>query len=117
MGLQGVVREAGVDGVFYDNLRREPEAWVDLVEQAGLVDVCLVGEPAMTEVVMECVVAVGRERGLMLDPAEERELDEMGVTLLESARRKVLEAEGVWMETELERMAAVGPNRAKGRYR
>jgi len=94
-----------------DRYRKERGVWVDLCEQAALEDVWLVGEPVVTEVVKECVVKVGEERGLALDPGEE--LDELGVTLMESARRKVLE--GVGVKSELELMNEVAPSRGKGR--
>ena len=95
--------------------RADRGPWVDLCEQAALEDVWLVGEPAVTDVLTECLARVAADRGLALDPEEE--VDELGVTLLESARRKALEAEGVRVKTDLELMSETAPRKGKGRYR
>ena len=95
--------------------RSDPGPWSDLCEQAAIEDVWLVGEPTVTGVLRDCLTRVAAERGLALDPQEE--LDELGVTLLESTRRKVMESEGVRMKTDLERMKDVAPSKGKERYR
>ncbi|HET7770082.1 MAG TPA: hypothetical protein VFN74_14995 [Chloroflexota bacterium] len=95
--------------------RADPTPWVDLCEQAALEDVWLVGEPTVTEVLKDCVTRVAAKRGLAVDPQEE--LDDLGGTLLESTRRKVLEAEGVPMKTDVERMGEVALSKERQRYR
>ena len=98
-----------------DGYRKEPGVWVDLAEQAGMGEVWLVGEPVVTAVVKECLVAVGEGRGLALDP--EAEPDEMGEALLESVRRTVLEAEGVRPKSELELTREGAGRKGKEGYR
>jgi hypothetical protein len=93
--------------------RSDPRVWVELVEQAAVEDVWLVGEPVVAQLLRECLIRVGVERGLPLDPDEDR----LGRTLLESARMKVLAREGIPRVTELDLVAAVGVRAGKMRYR
>jgi hypothetical protein len=79
--------------------RRDRALWVDLVEQAALVDVTLTGGAPGDEATVRChrrllkdlLCAVAGAEGLWIDPA----LDELHLTLLEDRRRRVLAARGL----------------------
>jgi hypothetical protein len=82
------------------------------VEHAAVNELVLIDEPPITEVLFECVVAVGARRGLVLDPME----DDLNAAIIASQRSKVL-AEGIARPTELEVLAQAGASLGRTRYR
>ena len=85
-----------------ERYREDPQLWVDLVEQAAVEDVTLVGEAPAPEgdegrvrchrrVLFELLCAVAKDVGVWVDPA----MEELELALLEIRRNTVLQARGI----------------------
>jgi hypothetical protein len=84
-----------------ERYREDPQLWVDLVEQAAVEDVTLVGEAQAPEgdegrvrchrrVLFDLLCAVATDVGVWIDPA----MEEIEIALLETRRNAVLRARG-----------------------
>jgi uncharacterized protein YeaO (DUF488 family) len=100
--------------------RNDPELWIDLVEQAAVEDVTLVGPAQGEEASVRChrrilydlLCAVAAGVGAWIDP----DLDELGVTLLESRRKAVMRERGLSLTCPVCLRPAPAELAIQGRY-